>query len=89
MDLACRGERPIAVLVKQLSISESCLRNWMTQAEVDDNGSETRLTNTEKHEITQLRRDKPCLEMGNEILKRAAAYSLGRTFSSINLSAGR
>ena len=77
VDLARLGEQPIAVLAKQLSISESCLRNWMAQADADDgnnSGNSSRLTSVEKKELTQLRRDKRRLEMENEILKRAAAY---------------
>lgn len=46
----------------------------MAQADADENGCEDRLTTAEKHELAQLRRDKKCLEMENEILKRAAAY---------------
>ncbi len=74
VELARLGEQPIAVLAKQLSISESCLRNWMAQADADDRGSDSRLTSAEKKELAQLRRDKRRLEMENEILKRAAAY---------------
>lgn len=78
VDLARLGEQPISVLAKQLSISESCLRNWMAQADADDSthggGTSSRLTTGEKKELTQLRRDKRRLEMENEILKRAAAY---------------
>ena len=74
VELARLGEQPIAALAKQLSISESCLRNWMAQADADDRGSDSRLTSGEKKELAQLRRDKRRLEMENEILKRAAAY---------------
>ena len=74
VELARRGDSPIAVIAKQLSISDSCLRNWIAQAEVEENGSEARLTSAEKRELAQLRRDKKRLEMENEILKRAAAY---------------
>src|SRR5512144_232683 len=35
VELARRGETLIAALAKQLSISESCLRNWMAQADAD------------------------------------------------------
>jgi transposase-like protein len=66
--------QPVAVLAKQLQISESCLRNWLAQASVDENGNDARLTTTEKRELAQLRRDKRRLEMENEILKRAAAF---------------
>lgn len=74
VELARRGDQPIAALAKQLQISESCLRRWMALAEVDDNGSDSRLSSAEKRELAQLRRDKRRLEMENEILRRAAAY---------------
>ena len=72
--MARLGEQSIAALAKQLSISESCLRNWMAQADADENGIDSRSTSAEKRELAQLRRDKRRLEMENEILKRAAAY---------------
>lgn len=75
VELAREGAKPVAALAKELRISESCLRNWMAQADADESGgSETRLTSKEKTELTKLRRDKRRLEMENEILKRAAAY---------------
>jgi len=72
--LAREGTKPVAVLAKELRISESCLRNWMAQADVDESGSATLLTSKEKKELAELRRDKRRLEMEVEILKRAAAY---------------
>jgi transposase-like protein len=30
------GEHPVAQIAKDLGISESCLRNWMAQADVDE-----------------------------------------------------
>jgi transposase len=72
--LARAGEKPIAQLAKELQISESCLRNWMAQADADENGSAARLTSAEKKELGELRRRNRQLEMENEILKRAAAY---------------
>ncbi len=74
VELARLGEKPVAALAKDLGISESCLRNWMAQADADDNGSATRLTSAEKKELAELRRTNRQLELENEILKRAAAY---------------
>ena len=74
VELARLGEQSISVLAKQLSISESCLRNWLARAEADDATDDSRLTTGEKKELTQLRRDKRRLEMENGILKRAVAY---------------
>ena len=71
--LARLRERPIAEIAKSLGISESCLRNWMHQADVDE-GAAPGLTSDERRELVELRRDKRRLELENEILKRAAAY---------------
>jgi transposase len=74
VELARQGDQPVRVLAEQLSISESCLRNWMAQADADEHGSSSRLTSDEKRELAELRREKRRLEVENEILKRAAAY---------------
>lgn len=74
VELARERSKPVAELAKDLRISESCLRNWVAQSDVDDNGSATELSSKEKKELAELRRDKRRLEMEVEILKRAAAY---------------
>ena len=72
--LARTGGKTIAQFAKDLNISESCLRNWLAQADADDGGNTDRLTSTEKQELAVLRRRNHQLEMENDILKRAAAY---------------
>ena len=72
--MARAGHTPIAQLAKELRISDSCLRNWIAQAEADERGSDTRLTSAEKKELAELRKRNRQLEMENDILKRAAAY---------------
>jgi len=74
VELAREGAKPVARLAKDLGISESCLRNWMAQADADENSSQVKLTSTEKKELAELRRKNRQLEMENDILKRAAAY---------------
>ena len=74
VELARQGDQQIAVLAKQLQISESCLRNWLAQTNADEHGSDSRLTTAKKRELAALRREKRRLEMENEILKRAAAF---------------
>ena len=73
VQLARGGASPVAKIAEDLGISESCLRNWMAQADADDNGG-PRLTSAEKKELTELRRRNRVLEQENEILRRAAAY---------------
>jgi transposase len=74
VELARQGAKPVAQIAKDVGISESCLRNWMAQADADDNGSPVKLTSAEKKELAELRRKARQLELENEILKRAAAY---------------
>ena len=73
VDLARRREQPVAQIAKDLGISESCLRRWMDQAEVDE-GVKEGLSSDERRELVELRRRTRVLEMENEILKRASAY---------------
>ncbi len=72
VELARRREQLIAQIAKDLGISESCLRRWMDQADVDD-GHREGLSSTERRELVELRRRTRVLEMENEILKRASA----------------
>ena len=72
LDLVAAGE-PVARVARDLGISESCLRRWMGQADVDAGRSEG-LTSAEKRELVELRRRNRVLETEIEILKRASAY---------------
>jgi len=65
-------DRPIAEIAKSLGISESCLRNWLLQADTDD-GRREGLTSDERKQLAALRKENRRLEIENEILRRAAA----------------
>jgi transposase-like protein len=73
VELARLREKPIAQIAKDLGISESGLRRWMDQADVDD-GHKPGLSGAERGELAELRRRNRVLEMEIEILKRASAY---------------
>jgi transposase len=74
VELARQGTTPVSKISKDLGISESCLRNWMHQAEAQENGGGDHLGGGEKKEVAELRRRNRLLEQENEILRRAAAY---------------
>ena len=76
VELARLGEQPVAQIAKELSISESCLRNWMAQADADEgkNTESGRLSTDERAELAELRKKTTRLEVELEIVKRAAAY---------------
>lgn len=72
--LARSGEFPVSKIAKDLGISDSCLRNWVAQADADDGRRGDRLTSAEKAELVELKRRNRQLEMEVEILRRAAAF---------------
>ncbi len=67
------GDKPVAQIAEDLGISDSCLRNWMTQADINE-GRRDGVSTRERDELVELRRQTRTLELENEILKRAAAY---------------
>ena len=70
---ARRGEAPLAQIAKDFGISESCLRNWLRRADIDD-GHRPGQTSAESVELRELKRRNRLLEQENEVLRRAAAY---------------
>ena len=73
IELARERAKPVGQIAKDLGISESCLRGWVAQADIDQ-GRRQGLTTDERAELVKLRRENRTLAMENEILKRAAAY---------------
>jgi transposase len=71
--VARKGEAPLQQIAKDFGISDSCLRNWLRAADVED-GNRPGLTATESAELRELRRRNRLLEQENEVLRRAAAY---------------
>ena len=69
--------KPIAALAADIGISESCLRNWVHKADIDE-GRQEGLTSDERRELTRLRRENRMLRMEKEILAKAAAFFANR-----------
>jgi len=71
-----RGREPgqtIKQIASDFGIAESCLRNWMRQADVED-GLKPGTTAAENAELREAKRRIRLLEQENEVLRRAAAY---------------
>ena len=73
IELARQPGGSVAKVARELGISESGLRRWMAQDDIDA-GRREGLSTKEREELAQLRRDNRRLEMEVEILKRASAY---------------
>ena len=72
--MARMREKPVSEIATDLGISDSCLRNWVRQADLDEGRRSDGLTTAEREELVALRRELRVAKMENEILKRAAAY---------------
>jgi len=64
-------EKPVAQIAEDIGISDSCLRGWIRQADIDD-GRRDGLSRQDRDELAELRRELRVAKMENEILKRAA-----------------
>jgi len=73
VELARLREKPTAQIAADLGISDSCLRGWVRQADIDD-GRRDGTSTSSQAEIVELRRELRVAKMEVEILKRAAAY---------------
>jgi transposase-like protein len=71
--LARLREKPLKQIANDLGISESCLRGWVSRADIDE-GRKEGLSTDERAELVRLRRELRVKEMEIEILKRASAF---------------
>jgi len=70
----CRaGDRTIGQVARDFDLTETAVRSWVNQAEVDA-GERAGLTTEERQELSQLRRENRRLREDNEVLKRATAF---------------
>lgn len=73
--LVREGGKTIRQVSRDLDLTESAVRNWVTQAGIDAAGGDAGvLTTAERAELVALRREARQLRMEREILKKAAAF---------------
>jgi len=70
-----RSGRSIGAISSELGLTETAVRRWVAQAEVDAGGGQSgALTTSEREELARLRRENRRLQMEHEILRKAAAF---------------
>jgi transposase len=70
----CRaGDRTIAQVARDFELTETAVRSWVKQAEVDA-GERVGLTTDERKELAELRRENRQLREDVGILKRATVF---------------
>jgi transposase len=73
--LVVEGGKAIPEVARDLDLTESALRLWVRQAQVDrGEGKAGELTTAEREELQRLRREVKELRIEREILKKAAAF---------------
>jgi transposase len=68
-----RGDRSIAQVAKDFDLTETAVREWVKQADIDA-GERPGLTSEERVELSELRRENRRLREDVEVLKRATAF---------------
>lgn len=68
-----RGDRSIGEVARDFDLTETAVREWVKQAEVDA-GERAGLSGDEREELSALRRENRRLREDVEILKRATAF---------------
>ncbi len=75
VELIRKSGKSIGAVAKELDLTETAVRAWVHQAEVDaGRGPAGALTTAESAELAQLRKRVKTLEMEREILKKATAF---------------
>ena len=65
----------LSKVARDLDLTETALRSWFKQADIDEgHGPEGALTSEEREELQRLRRENRTLEMERDFLKKAAAF---------------
>ncbi len=67
------GDRSIGQVAKDFDLTETAVREWVRQAEIDA-GDRDGLTTEERQELSELRQQNRRLREDVEILKRATAF---------------
>ncbi len=71
---ACnRGDRSIGQVARDFDLTETAVREWVKQADIDA-GRRDGLTTAEREELSQLRQENRRLREDVEILRRATAF---------------
>ncbi len=71
--LCRKGDRTIPEVARDLDLTESSVRRWVEQAEIDA-GRKPGLTSSEDEELVRLRKENRVLREERDILKRATVF---------------
>ena len=73
VELVRTSGKSVAALARDMDLTETAVREWVRQAEVDA-GQRAGLTTAEREELAALRKENRILREERDILKRATAF---------------
>lgn len=73
VELLRTSGKSVAEVCHELDLTETAVRRWLAQADVDD-GRREGLTTNERGELSRLRRENRVLREERDILRKAAAF---------------
>jgi transposase len=74
VELIQTSHKSVGDICRDLDLTETAVRRWLTQAEIDAGRRGGGLTTTEREELARLRRENRVLREEREILRKAAAF---------------
>jgi transposase len=66
--------KTVGAVARDLDLTETALRDWVTRARADRTHGKTGLTTAEREELARLRKENRLLREEREILRKAAAF---------------
>ncbi len=73
VDLVRSSNKSIAQVARDLDLTESALREWVRQTDVDD-GRRDGMSSAEREELARLRKELRVLREERDLLKRTTAF---------------
>ncbi|MFF0659528.1 transposase, partial [Micromonospora tulbaghiae] len=74
VEVCRRGDRSVAQVARDFDLTETAVREWVKQADIDAGTRSDGLTSDERDELARLRRENRRLREDVDILKRATAF---------------
>ncbi|WP_141910286.1 transposase [Micromonospora sp. A202] len=74
VELCQRGDRTLRQVSQDFDLTETAVREWVKQAELDTGVRADGLTSDERAELAQLRKENRRLREDVDVLKRATAF---------------
>ncbi|TDC46892.1 transposase, partial [Micromonospora sp. KC207] len=85
VEVCRRGDRTVGQVARDFDLTETAVREWVRQADLDAGTRSDGLTSDEREELARLRRENRRLREDVDILKRATAFFAKETHRQLRM----